>query len=48
MTHIMYKVTINDDQQNEGYEDFDDEDFDQEHDPLYYHEYDLDYIWPSS
>ena len=35
ITYIMSKFTMVDDQQDDGYEDYDAEDFDQDHDPLY-------------
>ena len=35
MTYIMSKFTMVDDQQDDGYEDYDAEDYDQDHDPFY-------------
>ena len=35
MTYIMSKFTMVDDQQDDGYEDYDAEDYDQDHDRFY-------------
>ena len=36
MTYIMSKFTMVDDQQDDGYGDYDAEDYDQDQDPFYY------------